>query len=71
MAKIVTGGELKLGDVIDTWAGKKRIIGLKPYAGPLAHLWPKGAQIASFDIGSGMTIPNDEPFVLASFERAA
>lgn len=63
-----TGGELKLGDVINTWAGKKRIVALTPYTGPLAHLWPKGARIAKFDIGSSMTIPNDEPFAVASFE---
>ena len=47
------GKDIRLGDALVTWAGKKRVVGLKPYTGPLAHLWPKGAVIAEFDIGSG------------------
>jgi hypothetical protein len=70
MAKQVRGNELKLGDVIDTWAGKKRIIALQPYRGPLAYLFPAGAQIATFDLGGGMTIDNSDLFEIASFEAA-
>jgi hypothetical protein len=54
------GKDIRVGDVIVTWAGKKRVVGLKPYTGPLAYLWPEGAQLADFDIGSGMTIAGND-----------
>jgi hypothetical protein len=69
-ATTIRGSELKVGDVINTWAGKKRIVGLRPYTGPLAYLWPEGARIASFDIGSGMTVANGDLLDKASFQEA-
>lgn len=66
MAK-ARGSDLKVGDVIDTWAGKKRLIAFDDYRGPLADLFPEGARIAVFDLGGGMTIPNTEFYDLASF----
>jgi hypothetical protein len=62
-----TGRELKIGDVINTWAGKKRIVGFKDYTGPLAYLWPEGARLADFDIGVGMTIANNDRIEIVSF----
>ncbi len=66
-SKQITGIELKVGDVIATWAGKKRIVGFKDYNGPLAHLWPEGARLADFDIGVGMTIANSDLVETISF----
>ena len=66
MAK-TRGDELKIGDVIDTWAGKKRLVSFEDYRGPLADLFPEGARIAAFDIGGGMTIPNNELYDATSF----
>ncbi|MBO6901398.1 MAG: hypothetical protein JJ864_08630 [Rhizobiaceae bacterium] len=58
------GNELIVGDVIDTWMGRRRIVGLLPYSGPLAPLWDVPAHIAELDIGPSMTI---EPQVV--FDR--
>lgn len=61
--KPVRGGDLQIGDIIEVWWRPFRdvIVGFETYTGPLAHLWPKGARIASFGIcRSGMTIGNDE-----------
>jgi len=57
--EIALGHELNIGDVIDTWMGRKRIVAIRPYFGPLAYLWNGEARIAEFDIGLGMTI---EPY---------
>lgn len=65
--KQITGSELKIGDVIATWAGKKRIVALKNYTGPLSYLWPEGARLADFDMGGGMTIPNADRVETVSF----
>ncbi len=66
MAKI-TGSEIKVGDVLNLWLGKVRVVALKPYTGPLAHLFPQGAQLADFDQKGGMTIDNGDFYEVASF----
>lgn len=67
MAKVL-GSEIKVGDVLDVWCGKVRITALLNYDNEFARLnFPKGARLASFDKGPGMTIPNDVSFELASF----
>lgn len=58
----VSGSDLQVGDAIDTWMGRKRIVALRPYTGPLAELWSGRAQVADFDIGLGMTIEPDARF---------
>ena len=66
MTTQVLGSELRAGDTIEVWWAPQRdmIIELRPYAGPLAHLFPKGAQIASFALlKSGLTIDNEDVFV--------
>lgn len=55
------GSTLRVGDVIEVWWQPNRdtIIALRPYTGPLKHLWKHGAQIADFAIlETGMTIDN-------------
>jgi len=59
----VLGAALKVGDTIIPWHEKTATIcALRPYTGPLAPLFRKGAQIATFlpgDFGAkGMTIDN-------------
>lgn len=57
----VNGSDLRPGDVIEVWwqGGRDTIMSLQPYRGPLAHLFPQGAQLAAFAIcKSGMTIDN-------------
>lgn len=59
------GSELKVGDTIATWfsGGRDTIIALRPYTGPLAHLFPAGASLADFAHNkSGMTIEHDHSF---------
>lgn len=59
----VYGGELKVGDTIEVWWQPNRdtITELVPYTGKLAHLFPEGAQLASFLIlRTGMTIDNSD-----------
>lgn len=59
------GSELKVGDTIAVWwqPNRDRIIGLRPYHGPLAYLFPNGAQLADFALNkSGMTIDNGDIF---------
>lgn len=58
-AGTVSGADLRVGDVIEVWWAPNRdtIIGLRPYTGPLAHLWPHGAMLADFAQNKcGMTI---------------
>jgi hypothetical protein len=62
----VSGSELKVGDTIEVWWTPRRdtIVGLKPYTGPLANLFPEGAQIAEFALlKTGMTIDNSDLYV--------
>lgn len=67
MAKVL-GSDIKVGDVIDVWCGKVRVTELRPYDNEFARLnFSKGARLASFDKGPGMTIPNDMGFELSSF----
>lgn len=63
--QIKFGSELKIGDAIEIWFGPKvdRIVALTPYTGPLAHLFPKGASIAAFQVSRlGMTIDHGAQF---------
>jgi hypothetical protein len=64
------GKNIQIGDVLATWSGKKRVVALKPYSGPLSFLWPEGAMIAEFDIGTGMTIGAGEWLDVVNFDRA-
>ena len=68
MAKRVHGSELKVGDTILVWfsGGRDTITKLEPYRGPLAHLFPAGAQLASFALNrTGMTIDNGDLYNLS------
>ena len=58
MCLSVLGKDLKVGDVIEVWWGRDRIVGMVPYTGPLSCL--QGSMIASFALNNtGMTIePN-------------
>lgn len=63
MMRHVKGGTLKVGDTIDVWWQPHRdtIMRLRPYDGPLAHIFKEGAQLADFAINkSGMTIDNSD-----------
>jgi hypothetical protein len=74
--KRVFGNELKVGDTIKVWwssaqnmrGGKPNedvITGLRPYTGRIGHLFPKGAQIASFMyLHVGMTIDNGDLYTV-------
>lgn len=56
------GGELRVGDIIRIWHSRQCMItALRPYTGPLAYLWPNGAQLADLAPSppSGITIVND------------
>lgn len=67
--KRVRGASLKVGDTVAVWWRPKRdtITALRPYTGPLAHLFPKGAQIAEFALlRGGMTIDNDDSYEVTS-----
>lgn len=71
--KTVLGSELKVGDTINVWWHPHRdtILGLRPYTGPLAHIFPKGAQLADFALNrSGMTIENDRDFEVVVADQA-
>ena len=56
------GTHLRLGATIEVWWGNGRdtITGLRPYRGPLSHLWDRygcGARLADFALSKvGMTI---------------
>ena len=57
------GGNLKVGQAIEVWwsGGRDIITGLRPYTGPLAYLFPEGAQLADFVVNkAGMTIDNSD-----------
>lgn len=59
----VLGKDLKTGQAIEVWwsGGRDIITGLRPYAGPLAYLFPEGAQLAEFAVlKTGMTIDNSD-----------
>jgi hypothetical protein len=56
------GSALCIGDVIAVWwtPGHDIITNLRPYSGPLAPIFPHGAQLADFALNkSGMTIENN------------
>lgn len=59
----VKGSALKVGDALSVWWSPKTdiITELVPYEGALKHLFPEGAQLASFAIlKTGMTIDNSD-----------
>jgi len=62
------GKQLRVGDTIEAWWGNGRdtITGLRPYNGPLSHLWDRyggGARLADFAINKvGMTIESQMLF---------
>ena len=67
--RTVLGADLRVGDTIEVWWTPNRdlITSLRPYNGPLAHLFPHGAQLAEFALlRSGMTIDNGDEFELVS-----
>ena len=61
----VRGKDLKIGDTIEVWfrTGRDTITALRPYTGPLAYLFPEGAQLADFAVSRvGMTIDNSDMY---------
>jgi len=61
----VSGKQLNVLDTIEVWwsPGRDTIIKLEPYTGPLASLFPEGAQLATFALlKTGMTIDNADRF---------
>jgi len=67
-ARTKRGADLRVGDVIEVWWGHSHrdvITDLQPYTGPLAYLFPNGAQLADFALlRTGMTIDNDDDFTV-------
>jgi len=69
MPNTISGKDLRVGDTIKVWWHPHRdtVTALRPYRGPLAHLFTDGAQLADFAIcRSGMTIDNGD-----SYERVS
>lgn len=65
----VSGSELRVGQTIAVWWKPQRdtITGLTPYVGPLAYLFPSGAQLAEFALYKvGMTIDNADIYEVIS-----
>jgi hypothetical protein len=61
------GKQLKVGDTVKVWWGRDTITALRPYKGPLAHLWAEqgGARLADFALNKvGMTIEPQMGFEL-------
>ena len=66
---MVLGKDLRVGDTIEVWWAPNRdtITELRPYTGRLAHIFPEGAQLASFAIcRGGMTINNADPYAVVA-----
>lgn len=60
---VVKGSDLKVGDMIEVWWHPNRdiITKLEPYKGPLAQMFPNGAQLAEFfSLRVGMTVDNSD-----------
>lgn len=73
----VRGAALKVGDTIEVWWAPKlaTITKLTPYAGPLVHLFPEGASIATFSRATSgatpsMTIDHADLYILITGEHA-
>jgi len=68
----VLGSDLRIGDTIEVWWQPRRdtIVSLSPYRGPLASIFPSGAQIAAFAIGPSMTIDNGGLYERHKFKAA-
>lgn len=57
----IEGKDIQVGDVIETWMGRQRVIGFKSYDTKFSReVWPNGVVIAEFDSGKSMTIARDE-----------
>lgn len=53
------GRAITVGDVLTIGARKARVTALTEYAGPLVHLYERGARIAFFDVvHPGMILDN-------------
>lgn len=66
----VSGRDLRVGDVIETWWKPNRdtITKLEPYTGTLRHVFTGGARCASFSVNkTGLTIENNGRYWV--FER--
>ena len=65
-AVVVSGRDLRVGDSLGVWwipePRRDQIISIRPYAGPLAHLWPEGAVLVDFASGPGMSVGLDDRF---------
>lgn len=67
MATYRIGSELREGDTIAVWwlPRSATIVTLRPYDGPHADHYPRGAQSAAFGTDApGMTIDNDQFYQL-------
>jgi hypothetical protein len=64
---IVRGADLRVGNMIEVWwkPGFDIITELRPYTGPLARLFPDGAQLATFITKASMTIDNADLYNVA------
>lgn len=70
--EVVRGIELRVGDTIEVWWSPRRdtITSLRPYTGPLKHIFTSGASIAEFALLNGsMTIDHNETYFRISTER--
>jgi hypothetical protein len=55
------GKDIRVGDVIVTWAGKRRVRTLTVRTDDFAKaVWPEGAVTAQFDMGDAMTIARND-----------
>jgi hypothetical protein len=55
------GKDIRIGDVIATWAGKRRVRTLTERTDDFAKsIWPEGAVTAQFDMGDAMTIARND-----------
>jgi hypothetical protein len=61
MSDVVTGREIRVGDVVDVWWKPRRdvVVDLVSYD---CTVYPEGARIATFASDLRMTIPDDERF---------
>lgn len=68
----LAGSELRVGDTIKVWwkPGQDTILSLEPYRGPYEHGILKGARIASFAIGPGMTIEAGQQYGIVARREA-
>lgn len=58
----VVGVNLVVGDMLNLWLGKTRILKMTPYKGRLSHLFSNGASIAYLDNGMSITIDHNDMY---------